>query len=230
MTARAMVGKGLDGLAPRLGAAARARFGGSRELELVVLPRLVRTGDTVVDVGAHRGVYTWHLARLVGTYGLVHAFEPQADLAAHLERAFRRTSQVKVHNRALSNSRGKATLTIPKSSGHASLEPVEAGDRVEVDVVPLDALEVSPSFMKIDVEFHEARAIMGGLTTISRCRPTLLIEVERRASDMEGRREQLLAVLGDLGYRPAVLMPDRKLDGFEVRRLTDPSDGIAPDR
>lgn len=230
MRARATVGKGLDRLAPRLGAAARARYGGSREAEMVVLPRLVRTGDTVVDVGAHRGVYTWHLARLVGTSGRVHAFEPQADLASYLDRAFRATLQVKVHNRALSNRAGKAVLTIPKAAGHASLEPVEPGDSVEVDVAPLDALAVSPSFMKIDVESHEASVIMGALTTIRRCRPALLIEIERRAASTETQREQLLALLGDLGYGPAVLTTDRKVSCFDVARLADASDPIAPDR
>src|SRR5580700_8490754 len=44
--------------------------------EIDLLPRFVHSGDTVLDVGAGHGLYTYHLSHLVGTTGTVHAFEP----------------------------------------------------------------------------------------------------------------------------------------------------------
>src|SRR4051794_1920829 len=44
--------------------------------EVRFMSRWVRPGDTVVDVGAHVGLFTLHAARLVGPVGRVLAFEP----------------------------------------------------------------------------------------------------------------------------------------------------------
>ena len=45
-----------------------------------MLGKLVRPGMTVVDVGANIGLYTLHLAGLVGPSGRVISFEPDPDL------------------------------------------------------------------------------------------------------------------------------------------------------
>lgn len=44
--------------------------------EIDLLPKFVRSGAVVVDVGAGHGLYTYHLSHLVGPAGTVHAFEP----------------------------------------------------------------------------------------------------------------------------------------------------------
>lgn len=43
---------------------------------LEVITGLIKSGDTVVDVGAHIGYHTLHLSRAVGEQGQVLAFEP----------------------------------------------------------------------------------------------------------------------------------------------------------
>jgi len=156
--------RALDTYAP-LGVYLRARHGRSREAEIAILHRFVRLGDTVLDVGAHRGLYSWHLARLVGHNGRVLAFEPQPDLAAYLRRAFLRTESVTVYENALSDIPGTATLHIPvwdgkRIAGHASLES-DRGIDITVALSTIDELEVSPSFVKIDVEGHEAHVLRG---------------------------------------------------------------------
>src|ERR1700722_18488859 len=83
--ARTRAGACLDRWAPTTGAWTRAHAGGSREpAEMSVLRQFVRKGDVVIDAGAHRGLYTWPLALLVGPSGLVIAVEPQATLAGYL--------------------------------------------------------------------------------------------------------------------------------------------------
>src|SRR6476469_11240640 len=43
--------------------------------EQLVMRRLVRPGDVVLDVGAHIGLHTVLLSALAGPHGAVHAFE-----------------------------------------------------------------------------------------------------------------------------------------------------------
>ena len=52
------------------------RSGSFSEPELDVLPFVVSSGDTVLDIGANYGLYSYHLSRTVGKTGRVFAFEP----------------------------------------------------------------------------------------------------------------------------------------------------------
>jgi predicted methyltransferase len=54
--------------------------------ELSIIRDHISPGDTVCDVGAHKGTYTYWLSRWVGNSGRVLAFEPQPSLAAYLRR------------------------------------------------------------------------------------------------------------------------------------------------
>ncbi len=47
---------------------------------------------------------------------------------------------------------------------------------VDVDVIALDDLDLSPSIVKIDVEGFELSVLRGLERTIARCRPLLLLE------------------------------------------------------
>jgi FkbM family methyltransferase len=212
---------------PPLGAAARARFGGSREPEIALLSRYVGPGDTVVDVGAHKGVWTWHLARRVGRGGRVLAFEPQPDLAAFLVRAFARTPQVTVETRALSDAAGEATLTVPvwgttAMAGHATLEG-SGRQGLTVPLVPLDDFDLAPTFVKVDVEGHEAAVLRGARRTVARHRPTLLLEIDRRGTDRAAQREQVVALVAEAGYRANYLGGDGALHPVDLPDILDPA-------
>jgi FkbM family methyltransferase len=174
-----------------------------------VLPVLVHAGDTVIDVGAHSGVYTWRLARLVGRNGHVLAYEPQPALASYLRAASRRgpMRRVDLRSRALSDQAGEAMLSIPIEDGNrivgqATLRDI--GEAVELHRVPVAVLddEVMPgrvAFMKVDVEGHELALLRGARRLLAEDRPTLLVEVEARHAG--GRVEELGALLLDeLGY------------------------------
>jgi FkbM family methyltransferase len=222
-----------DRYAPTTSVRARARFGGSREPELAVLPHVVRAGDTVVDVGAHRGLYTSALSRLVGASGMVHAFEPLLPEAGYLERAFRSRPNVRIHRTALSDHSGTATLVIPERNGrqlngHATLDTHQVGAEVRVASTRLDDLELSPSYVKIDVEGQEAAVLAGGAQTVARSRPVVQVEILRPAT---GHRrpllQQLLAQFEDLGYSACVVGKNGELVVFEPTRLWWPDDPIA---
>jgi len=70
-------------------------------------------------------------------------------------------------------------------------------EEVEIDLRRLDELELSPAFVKIDVEGAELGVLEGLQETLTRCRPALMIERSERI----GRVIELLAADG---YRPFV--------------------------
>ena len=47
---------------------------------------LEMNGKTVLDIGAHRGIYSYWMSKAVGPQGSVFAFEPQPECVAHLEK------------------------------------------------------------------------------------------------------------------------------------------------
>jgi FkbM family methyltransferase len=182
------------------------------EPELHELKRLVRPGTIAVDVGAHFGVYSYVLARLVGKEGRVIAIEPIAEDADLIDRAARTLRlPISVVRCALSSREGEATLRIPRLGGAektalATLEgEPQAGDAGAMDerVVPvrrlddvLDGIDLPVSFLKIDVEGHELAVLEGAARTITTHRPVILIEINH-----------------DLGGRPVEAVFDRIL-GF----------------
>lgn len=189
---------------PRLSTAALAvakRAAG--EVELARLPEWVPPGRPAMDVGASRGVYTWFLRRLAPE---VHAVEPNPRLAARLVRAF---PDVRVHAVALSDREGTARLRVPRlgrtpAEGWATLEAradfpglgrAEV-EEIEVPVTTLDRLALADvGFLKIDVEGHEAALLHGGMETLRRCRPVILLECGGGPESEAGR------LLAGLGYR-----------------------------
>ena len=51
-----------------------------------LVPLLVKSGTAVIDVGANLGQLTIPIARLVGSKGIVHAFEPITQNHLKLEK------------------------------------------------------------------------------------------------------------------------------------------------
>lgn len=180
------------------------------EPELRELPRLVAPGSIAVDVGAHFGTYSHALARLVGTGGKVLGIEPVAEDARFLRAAARQLRlPIEVHNCALSSRSGMATLHIPDLHGRrktalSSLDSHDPGGETrEVPVTRLDDLlrtaDRPVSFVKIDVEGHEAEVLRGASETIARHRPNLLIEIDTRFHDVPP--SDVFAQILAYGYR-----------------------------
>lgn len=178
--------------------------------EIAFVRAHARPGTLALDVGAHKGGYTFWLARSVGAGGRVHAFEPQPQLARNLQRAFD-PRRVIVENAAVSDREGTMTLHIPtdgRPSPGASLEATATatatGRSIEVRVLTLDrhlAARTQPvSFLKCDVEGHELAVFRGAENLLRRDRPVLLFECEQRHHGARPIAE-VFAYLEAFGYR-----------------------------
>lgn len=188
--------------------------------EIREMLRRVPRGGTGIDIGAHKGAYSWWLARAVGPRGRVVAVEPQEELAARLERVFARTRRVEVFHGAVSDAVGTAELVIPESgpSHGASLRGIEAGGAGRVRRVPtisLDALDADRGlgrvdFIKCDAEGHERAIFRGGSGVLARDRPGVLVECDKGfLPDSADPVGELWGLFEPLGYKGWCVFRDR---------------------
>jgi len=157
--------------------------------EIAWLLRTVKPGQTVLDVGGHKGAYTFWLRRAVGGHGQVVTFEPQPVLAKRLKALAKSWRNVRVEWLALSSKEGELELHVPKGgpSPGATLETrgTEGFDTVKVPVTTLDLYDAAQdlgrvSLIKVDVEGHELEFFKGGETVLRRDKPILIFECEAR--------------------------------------------------
>jgi len=91
----------------------------------VVVRKLLRKGDVVVDVGANIGYYSLLFSRCVGTDGHVYSFEPVPQLASALRKNadLNQFEQITLSNLALSDHNGEARFYVgpEDNSGLSSL-------------------------------------------------------------------------------------------------------------
>ena len=112
--------------------------------EIAFIRKHVARSQTVLDIGAHRGAYTYWLARAVGPSGTVYAFEPLPELVRYMEeirQAFG-LSNVRIIAKALSSANGEFNLFKPNCHplGAATLESLSDfdGTYITVSTVRLD--------------------------------------------------------------------------------------------
>ncbi len=142
------------------------------------IQKAVRPGAVVYDLGANAGFYTLALSRLVGESGHVFSFEPEARNAYFLRRhiELNRLKNVTVVQTAVSDSTGMIGFagTVSSASGK-----IGGSNAYLVPTISLDefiaAGNPAPSFVKMDVEGAEEKALGGASHLLSLERPTWLM-------------------------------------------------------
>jgi FkbM family methyltransferase len=166
-------------------------YGEFEPTETRFVQRLVRAGMTVLDVGAHHGLYTLLLSKKVGRGGRVIAFEPSARECRRLERHLRlnRCANVHLEPCAAGSESGEADLFLVDGFQDwcNSLRPPALSDAthiVRVRVRRIDdvlaAQRISKvDFIKLDVEGGELAALHGATRLLhGESRPAILAEVQ----------------------------------------------------
>ncbi len=153
--------------------------------------QFLNAGDTVWDIGANLGLFSFAAAAKVGTGGRVVSVEPDARHVELLLKSRKRlpsqSAPLDVLSCAISNQHGIADLAI-SSRGHARnhlavVSGNDAGEAIEhksVITVTLDWLlkhQPIPKFVKIDIEGAEVLALQGAKQLLDEVRPMVYIEV-----------------------------------------------------
>ena len=150
-------------------------------------PPDVRRGSTVVDVGAHEGVWSEAILRVWGPTELV-AVEPAPSSFSVLARRFAGREGIELHQCAVGDHEGTITLRLSNRPDFDSVLPLQAATAehyagvtsvgsVEVPLATLDELLSSRgdiSVLKIDVQGFELPVIRGAQKVLSRTAVVLL--------------------------------------------------------
>jgi len=174
-----------------------------------------RPDEMMIDVGANRGQSIESIL-IHQPRARIEAFEPNSRLWPSLKRRYNASSTVKVHPVGLSDCDESLELFVPIYRGFvfdglASVEYAKAYSWLNSDrlygfsashlkienysarLVRMDTLQLRPGFIKIDVQGTELKVVKGGLETIRKYLPVLLIE-------SIGPEDQISKLLDELGY------------------------------
>lgn len=177
------------------------------------------TGKTVVEAGAHIGLFTYLFAQ---TADRVVAFEPNPETYNTASRNIRinKLSNVELINAGLSSGSGKANYVAERFvSARGSLkEDIQSSIRdrsrhvlqTEVQLLSVDEVMqgLPVDFVKIDTEGFETQVLSGMGETINRCLPDIYFEVHGLTD--EDKSADLRSILQTL--KPA---------GYEVHHLSE---------
>ena len=190
---------------------------GCYEPETTALVRsFVQPGMNCLDLGANIGYFSVVMAKLAGTSGSVHSFEPFPGTYKLLSRNATENavqSTVRLFNAAAHERAGQCNIFYRADEANDNFGSMFVSDRAQDshltkstietlrvdDAVPRD---LPVHFVKIDVEGAELSAIRGMAGIIKRCRPAMVVELNEAAllRGGHGTAEELVALLSQLGY------------------------------
>lgn len=208
-------------------------FGVYEKGETAFVQRTLRSGMTVLDVGANVGYYTALAARRVGPNGRVIALEPDPESFEYLQQtiAANEVGNVDAFQCAAADHEAKMTLYISKDNrgDNRLYEPDPKWPKVTVNARPADDIlkeaDVGPvDFIKIDVQGFEASVIKGLQNTIGQSEELMLLAEfwPKGLRDAGGDPKEFLESLGDYDLQLHELTPKG-----ELVELTDFDDLIA---
>jgi FkbM family methyltransferase len=191
------------------------------EFETELISKLIKPGDTVVDIGANIGYYTLIAAKTVGNDGRVYSFEPEPNNYELLVKNVKindYTNAITVQ-KALSNKRGKLTLFMDKTNfGAHSLSQKniisQKGGFVTVETTTLDDFfgnfekDSKIDFIKMDAEGAEGLIVEGAQGILKQNKIKILMEF-------------WVYGLKNLGTDPSELLHDLQDRGFKIKLIDD---------
>lgn len=189
-------------------------FGAYEPIEAFLFRSMLASGMTVIDAGANVGQYTLIAAMEVGSRGGVHAFEPVPNtfqqlqtnvvqnnvsktVRTNMNALWNRTEHLELHlERAMVGNQGAYTIGVPSEVVD---KVMSVGVRLDDYVVQNRLQQVD--LIKLDIEGAEWFALLGASETISRWRPTMLVEINRHACRQLGYEpEEIWDFLRPFGY------------------------------
>ncbi len=203
----------------------RRYLGLSHEGEFAVIAAMrAKPDDLFLDIGANRGQSILSIRKYRPDARIV-SFEPNPVIFAELKQRFAAVAGVELRNHGLGPRPGEMTLFVPAYNGfvydgvatfsreaafgYFSAKTLYFFDPAKVTaseyvcpIVTLDSLELTPSFLKIDIEGFEFEMLSGAIETLRRTEPAILIEQFWDSTKVS-------ELLGGLGYETVAVRQGR---------------------
>ncbi len=143
---------------------------------------LTKKRRLALDVGAHVGIWTRHLA---DEFDEVISLEPNPENFECLQKNTEGMDNVILRNEGASWTSDMMTLVHNREGNSGMWSLADPGEKVPghkayfVKVITIDSLALPDlDLIKIDAEGHEPGVLRGAISTIERCRPVLCMEVK----------------------------------------------------
>ena len=176
-------------------------YGEYAESEMNLLGSMLKPGQIAFDVGANIGAHTLFFADRVGAKGRVVALEPQRQVFQTLcaNVALNALGNVMTFHVAAGAAPGATQVPVPDYANDGNFGGISVGQGggETVQVMTVDQLGVPAlALIKIDVEGMELEVLKGAQATLTKHRPVLYVENDRRE-----KSAALVAHILGLGYR-----------------------------
>lgn len=176
-------------------------YGEWTDEEIKVLLPLISPNDIVIDVGAYIGTHSIPFAKATAPNGGVYSIEPQRMAFAFLNTniALNNYMNIIAINKFASDRIKKIKTpildqTVPQNYGSFKIKNLKKGETVET--VTIDSLKLSRvKLIKIDVEGHEEKVLVGATQTIKKYKPILYIECTNPNTS-----KKVISKVFELGY------------------------------
>ena len=153
-----------------------------------------KAGASLIDIGAHFGIFTISALRRVGPSGKVISFEPCAATRSVLLKTLELngfSGIPEIRDEAVSNVTGQSSFfssTIPGDAANSLIGNAQHPAQSEVRTVRLDDIRLSRvDAIKIDAEGAELQILDGSRALITKHRPAVLLSVHPMQIGRSGR-------------------------------------------
>jgi len=180
---------------------------GANSEQIKWVKKIIPDKNVFFDIGANKGLFSFWVAKFMRNKGSIHIFEPQPELSfifGNLEKHFSERHTFFYNNFGLSDSEGTANLNRQCiGDGSASFSKLTKSNELSKPV-PLQRLDQycinndiqNIDFIKIDVEGYEFKVIAGGINTIKKFKPCILMEMT--PCDESG---MIIEMFREIGYK-----------------------------
>ncbi|WP_304518167.1 FkbM family methyltransferase, partial [Cecembia rubra] len=192
----------------------------------------LKKGNTFIDIGANQGEYALWAARKTTASGKVLAFEPMDEIFSQLKvnislnPSYKNT--IEAIQLGLSDNPGEINLYGKEGSNEGvntifpSPEHTFLIQKIELDTLDNQLEKLQPSWVdliKIDVEGAELQVLKGATKSISKFKPSLIIEINKEACQSAGyEADEILEFLKGYGYAFKQIGLRGKLKSIELIR------------
>lgn len=173
----------------------------------------VKPGDTVLDFGAHIGLFAAMASKAVGANGKVYAFEPSPSTNELLKKTVvinNASSIITTFQKAIGGTVGKTTFFVGEQADNANSLVNYKEDRpfrgIDIEVTTIDTFVKEQQlqkidFIKIDVEGVEYDAMRGAVETFKKFKPKAILAIHPEPVKAKGDSlEAIYDLVKELNY------------------------------
>lgn len=171
----------------------------------------VKGSDHILEIGAYIGDNTAILRNLAEK---VYSYEPNPIAFECLQYNFKDSQKVECFNKGFGKEKGSAKVILNDNVGASHLEPNGEIEIITIDSLGLRLYEDRLDFIVMDCEGWEIDVLMGGVETIKKFKPTMLIEINQ-------------GTLAKFGKTPKDIFDFLKSNGYFCRNIfkNEPMEG-----